>query len=64
LDGHGSNVTFETIEEAKEFGLDMITLPLHTSHALQPLNIVACFKPFKNIFKRERNTTMFNRNYT
>ncbi len=30
LDGHGSHVTLETIEQAKEFGLDiLITLPSH-----------------------------------
>jgi hypothetical protein len=34
LDGHGSHVTLEAIEQAKEFGFDMITLPSHTSHAL------------------------------
>jgi len=63
LDGHGSHVTLETIEQAKKFGLDMIILPLHTSHAFHPLDIVVCFKPFKIIFKRERNTKMFSRNY-
>lgn len=31
-------------------GLDFITLPSHTSHTLQPLD-VACFKPFKTTFK-------------
>jgi hypothetical protein len=40
LDGHGSHVTFEAIERTKEFGLDMITLPSHTSHALQPLDML------------------------
>jgi hypothetical protein len=34
LDGHGSHVTLEAIEQAQEFGLDMITVPSHTSHAL------------------------------
>jgi hypothetical protein len=34
LDGHGSHVTLKTIEQAQEFGLDMITLPSHTFHAL------------------------------
>ncbi len=34
LDGHGSHVTLETIEQAQDFGLDMITLPSHTSHIL------------------------------
>jgi hypothetical protein len=34
LDGHGSHVTLEAIEQSSEFGLDMVTLPLHTFHAL------------------------------
>jgi hypothetical protein len=34
LDGHRSHVTLEVIEQVKKFGLDMITLPSHTSHAL------------------------------
>jgi hypothetical protein len=34
LDGHGSHVTLEAIEQVQEFGLDMIILPSHTSHAL------------------------------
>jgi hypothetical protein len=34
LDGHGNHVTIETIKHAKEYGLDMITLPSHASHAL------------------------------
>lgn len=46
LDGHGSHVGLEAMEQAKTMGLDIITLPSHTSHALQPLN-VSCFKPFK-----------------
>jgi hypothetical protein len=33
LDGNGSHVTLKVIERAKEFGLNMITLPSHTSHA-------------------------------
>ncbi len=52
LDGHGSHDTFKAIEWIKEFGLDMITLPSHTSHALQLLG-VSCSKPFKITFKRE-----------
>jgi hypothetical protein len=34
LDGHGSHVSLEAIEHAQQFGLYMITLPSHTSHAL------------------------------
>ncbi len=31
LDGHGSHVTLEAIEQVKELGLNMITLPSHIS---------------------------------
>jgi hypothetical protein len=41
----------------------MITLPSHTSHALQPLD-VACFKHFKTPVKKERNIAMVRKNYT
>jgi hypothetical protein len=41
----------------------MITLPLCKSHALQPLDVI-CFKPFKIAFRKERDRTMFRRNYT
>jgi hypothetical protein len=36
LDGHGSHVTLKAIEQATDFGLDMITLPSCTSHAFHP----------------------------
>jgi hypothetical protein len=34
LDDHGNHVTLKTIEQTHEFGLDMIILLAHTSHAL------------------------------
>ncbi len=34
LDGHGSHITLEAIEQVQKFGLDMITLPSHTFNAL------------------------------
>jgi hypothetical protein len=40
----------------------MITLPLHISHALQPLD-VTCLKPFKTTFKRKRDNIMVSNNY-
>jgi len=63
LDEHRSHVAFEAIKQAKKFGLDMIILPSHTSHAFQPLDVV-CFKPFKTTFRKERDITMIKRNYT
>jgi hypothetical protein len=46
LDGHGSHVTIDVVKIAHNVGLDLLILPSHTSHAMQPLDI-ACFKPFK-----------------
>jgi len=40
----------------------MITLPSHTSHDLQPLN-VNYFKIFKITFKKEKDNNMVNNNY-
>lgn len=34
LDGYGSHITLEVVQQAHKFGLDMITLLTHTSHAL------------------------------
>jgi hypothetical protein len=51
-------VTLKAIKSTKELGLDMITLPLHTSHALQPLDVFY-FKPFKIAFRKVRDVTMF-----
>jgi hypothetical protein len=62
LYGHGNHVTLEVIEQAEDFGLDMITLPSHTSHALQPLD-VSCFKTFKTTFRKVRDTTMSRNNH-
>ncbi len=62
LDGHGSHVTLEGIEQAKKFGLDMIILLSNTSHAFQPFD-VACFKPSKIAFKKEKDIAMVRRNY-
>jgi hypothetical protein len=62
LDGHANHVTLEAIEHAQEFGLDMITLPSHTSHVLQPL-YVFCFQPFKTTFKKFKDATLFKSNH-
>jgi len=63
LNGHGCHVTLEVIEQAQAFGLDIITLPSHMNHAFQPSD-VACFKPFKTTFKKERNVIIINNNNT
>ena len=55
LDGHNSHVTLEVVKSTMDFGLDIISLPSHTSHALQPLD-VNYFKPFKSTFRQIRDS--------
>ncbi|KAH9325368.1 hypothetical protein KI387_005546 [Taxus chinensis] len=57
FDGHGSHVALQTVEEANKLGIDLITLPAHTSHKLQPLD-VSVFSPFKTYFRAERSKWM------
>jgi len=40
-------------------GIDLLTFPCHTSHALQPLD-VTCFKPFKVTFRAFRDNWTLN----
>ena len=64
LDGHGSHLTLEVVQKAKSEGLDIITLPSHTSHRLQPLD-VTIFKPFKTTFRACRDRwTIQNKGHT
>jgi len=37
-------------------------MPSHTSHILQPLD-VSCFKPFKTVFRKERDGAMAKKVY-
>ena len=54
LDGHKSHISLKVLMTTKEHGIDMISLPSHTSHALKPLDI-ACFRPFKVAFMAYRD---------
>jgi hypothetical protein len=44
----------DVVKIARSVGLDLLTLPSHTSHAMQPLD-VSCFKPFKQAFQLLRD---------
>jgi hypothetical protein len=57
LDGYISHVSIEVVQKARSVGLDLLTLPSHTSHALQPLD-VSIFKPFKQFFPQYRDYWM------
>ena len=49
MDGHNSHVTLDVAHMARKIGLDLLTIPSHTSHAIQPLD-VNIFKLFKTTF--------------
>ena len=51
VDGHNSHITLEVVMKAMKVGLDLVTLPSHTSHRIQPLD-VSIFAPFKKAFKK------------
>ena len=59
LDGHSFHITLEVVQKCKEVGLDLLTLPSHTSHRLQPLD-VGVFAPFKCYFKKYRDAWSVN----
>ena len=61
LDGHKSHITLDILQKAKNCGLDMISLPSHTTFPLQPLD-VACFAPFKKAFRAYRDLWIMQRN--
>lgn len=46
LDNHVSHLSLDAIKFCRENGIHMLTLPPHTSHRTQPLD-VAVFAPFK-----------------
>jgi len=53
LDGHGSHKTLAAIEYARDHGIVMISLPPHTTHELQPLDLTL-FGPLKAHYNAER----------
>jgi len=54
LNGHNLHMIIDDVHNTRKVGLDLIILPSHTSHVLQPFD-VACFKPFKIAFKAYKN---------
>lgn len=49
VDGHSSHISYDVVNKATSYGIDIVVLPPHTSHKLQPLDI-AIFKSFKSHF--------------
>lgn len=59
LDGHTSHLTVDVLEMALENGITMISLPPHTSHRLQPLD-VGVFGGFKRMYNDQCQAWMKN----
>ena len=51
MDGHNFYMSLKVLHEVRASRLDLNVLRLHTSHAIQPLN-VCIFKPFKQCFNQ------------
>lgn len=51
LDNHKSHLSIRALDLAKRNGITLLTLPPHTSHKLQPLDIT-CYYPFKAAYNR------------
>jgi hypothetical protein len=62
MDGDGFHVTLQALKQVVKVRLDMVTLLVHTSHALQPLD-VTYFKPFKTTFRKEKDYVMVKKIY-
>lgn len=52
LDNHSSHISIEVFEFCRNNFIHMVSLPPHTSHRLQPLDLTF-FGPLKNAFYRE-----------
>ena len=52
MDNHSSHISISLLCEARRCGVDIITLPPHSSHVLQPLDI-SVYGPFKKAWTRQ-----------
>lgn len=59
LDNHSSHMSIPAISKAKENGIVMLTIPPHTSHKLQPLDI-SVYGPFKAYYNQAADDWLRN----
>ena len=61
VDGHPSRLCYQAIRVLQTFNIQLVVLPEHTSHILQPLD-VAIFSPMKAHSKKifERTTIRYD----
>lgn len=53
LDRHCSHVSATALDTWIRMGMDIVSIPSHTSHKMQPLD-VSCFKPFKQYLQEDK----------
>ena len=59
LDGHHSHKTLEAVLYCRENGIELLTLPPHSTHKMQPLDRTY-FKPLKSAFNVEADCWMMS----
>ncbi|CAB3252682.1 unnamed protein product [Arctia plantaginis] len=52
LDGHASHTSYSVVDLCDSFEIELVLLPPHTSHGLQPLD-VSFFKPLKTYYHQK-----------
>lgn len=57
MDNHESHCSLKAIDTAKDLGIVLLTIPPHTSHRMQPLD-VAVYGPFKLAYCRAMDSYM------
>ena len=57
MDNHESHIAQDSLEKAKECGVNIVTLPPHTSNKTQPLDL-SVFGPVKTYFNSAANSWM------
>ncbi|KAB0800181.1 hypothetical protein PPYR_05921 [Photinus pyralis] len=57
LDNHESHISPKALDKCKLNGIHLLTLPPHTSHRLQPLD-VSIFGPFKRYYNEQADAWM------
>lgn len=62
LDNHSSHTSLNTYQFCKENGIHMLSLPPHTSHRMQPLDVTV-FGPLKAALSREMDIFIKSRQY-
>jgi hypothetical protein len=59
LDSHEAHISLAVIDFCRDNGIDLLTLPPHTSNKLQPLDI-SVFGPMKQRFRNAQNNFMLS----